>query len=494
MASRINELELYSSTRGEDGQLMDWSKAASSLTSGLAVASGMRQLRRTENEQFKKSAEDEITKQLDLADDSSKKFITFGADAGRAQINKLYDDMKNGRISRTQYKASTGNIKDKWTDVSDLFKNMDSIYVKALENQENGTASEIEIGVIDYYGRLNDLGNKALSFDDNGNISVAIFNDQGKPIEYQNVSDFKNLMNTQFNKVDLYGMADVATKNLATNKKYNVTDIRVFHPEVYDGARKTFQNTVLSDGRSVASILVDYGGYGFYFSDADKQNALDRLKQKRPDATEADLVLLKQGEKGRITYDPTPDQLKKAQDIVGNEFDARFGREVDYTPWAGSSGNSGDGDKEEELNTRAKTGYIATLEAFGYDPQRFINNNEVTYTRGRGGSVMNNFSGLDRNYTYEKNPSGYIDVYKIGETEPFFTAKMPSDLRNFAYGTADPSKAEVFHANARKLLGVDNRGKASYNPKKKVTPSPKGSANNFLNQATTGGVDYSKFD
>jgi hypothetical protein len=460
-----NELNLYKSNRGEDGQLMDWSKAAASLTSGIATAAGMRSLRRTENEQFKKSAEDEIAKQLDLADDSSKKFITFGADAGRAQINKLYDDMKNGRISRTQYKASTGNIKDKWTDVSELFKNMDSIYVKALENQENGTASEIEIGVIDYYGRLNDLGNKALSFDDNGNISVAIFNNEGKPIAYQNVSDFKNLMNTKFNKVDLYGMADVATKNLAKNKKYNVTDIRVFHPEVYDGERKTFQNTVLADSRSIASILVDYGGYGFYFSDADKQGALDRLKEKRPDATEADLVLLKQGEKGSITADITPEQLKKAQDIVGNEFDARFGREVDYPPGYGSGvaaaakASASAGQRQET----AKNGYISTLKAFGWSPSEFIGSNKITYNRGSDGKILNDFSGLNRSYEYKKNSKGYIDVYKIGETESFFTAKSPAELQNFAYGTEDEAEAKDLANEARALFGVTKRDKPVIN-------------------------------
>jgi len=475
-----NELNLYKSNRGEDGQLMDWSKAAASLTSGIATAAGMRSLRRTENEQFKKSAEDEIAKQLDLADDSSKKFITFGADAGRAQINKLYDDMKNGRISRTQYKASTGNIKDKWTDVSELFKNMDSIYVKALENQENGTASEIEIGVIDYYGRLNDLGNKALSFDDNGNISVAIFNNEGKPIAYQNVSDFKNLMNTKFNKVDLYGMADVATKNLAKNKKYNVTDIRVFHPEVYDGERKTFQNTVLADSRSIASILVDYGGYGFYFSDADKQGALDRLKEKRPDATEADLVLLKQGEKGSITADITPEQLKKAQDIVGNEFDARFGREVDYPPGYGSGvaaaakASASAGQRQET----AKNGYISTLKAFGWSPSEFIGSNKITYNRGSDGKILNDFSGLNRSYEYKKNSKGYIDVYKIGETESFFTAKSPAELQNFAYGTEDEAEAKDLANEARALFGVTKRGKPAIN---------KGKTKGNTNTTVTGG-------
>lgn len=483
-----NELNLYSSTRGEEGQLMDWSKAATSLTSGLAVASGMRDLRRTENEQFKKSAEDEVAKDLNLRDNTLNDVLMFGTSAGRSKINQLYDDMKNGRISRAQYKASMANIKTNWNKTSEYIKNVDNMYAAALDDFESGKSSKIRVGIVDYFGRLNDLGNKALSFDDNGNISIAVFNNEQKPIAYQDVNALNNLMNTQFDKVDLTGMADIATKNLATNKNYNVTDIRI-KKELFEAEKKRFQNTVLSNSRSIASVLVDHGGLGFYFGKADKEKALEQLRESRPDATEADLVLMKQDKPGYTTADVTPEQLKKAMDIVGNEFEARFGREVDYPPGYGSGGNNGNGDGEEELNTKAKTGYIATLEAFGYDPQRFINNNEVTYVRDSGGSVVNNFSGLDRDYTYKKNSSGHVDVYKIGETTPFFTAKMPSDLRNFAYGTDDPSKAKIFHANARNLLGVTNRGKASYNPGKKGN-----SPGAFLNNATSTSVDYSKFN
>lgn len=344
-----NELNLYSSTRGEEGQLMDWSKAAGSLTSGLAVASGMRDLRRTENEQFKKSAEDEVAKDLNLRDNTLNDVLVFGTSAGRSKINQLYDDMKNGRISRAQYKASMANIKTNWNKTSEYIKNIDNMYSAAINDVSSGKSSQIRAGIVDYFGRLNDLGNKALSFDDNGNISIAVFNNEQKPIAYQEVNSLYNLMNTQFDKVDLIGMADVATKNLATNKKYNVTDIRVFYPEVYNTERKTFQNTVLSNSKSIASILVDYGGYGFYFSDADKGTALEKLKETKPDATEADLVLLKQDKPGNVSGDFTPEQLKKAQDIVGNEFDARFGREVDYAPGygSGSGSRSGSGDEQE---------------------------------------------------------------------------------------------------------------------------------------------------
>lgn len=330
-----NELNLYVSNRGEDGQLMDWTKAAASLTSGIATAAGMRDLRRTENEQFKKSAEEEVAKDLNLRDNTLNDVLVFGTSAGRSKINQLYDDMKNGRISRAQYKASMANIKTNWNKTAEYIKNVDNMYTSALDDFESGKSSKIRVGIVDYFGRLNDLGNKALSFDDNGNISIAVFNNEQKPIAYQDVNALNNLMNTQFDKVDLTGMADVATKNLAQNKNYNVTDIRI-KKELFEAEKKRFQNTVLSNSRSIASVLVDHGGLGFYFGDADKEKALEQLRESRPNATEADLVLLKQDKSGYTTSEITPEQLKKAMDIVGNEFEARFGREVDYAPGYGS--------------------------------------------------------------------------------------------------------------------------------------------------------------
>lgn len=475
MASRINELELYVSNRGEDGQLMDWAKAAGSLTSGIATAAGMRQLRRTENEQFKKSAETEVAKDLNLANQTVNNLVVNGASAGRSKINQLYDDMKNGRISRTQYKAAMANIQTNWNSTAEYIKGVDGKYTEALSRQESGEASEIEMGIIDYFGRLNDLDNKAFSFDDNGAVSVAVFNNEQKPIAYQDIRALNNLMNTKFNKVDLTGMVDVGVKGWDENKQYSVTDIRL-KPELFNAEKERLTNTILSDNRSIASVLVDHGASGFYFGDADKERALAQLKQSNPNATEADLVLMEQDKNGYTTAKLTDAQLKKAKDIVGREIEIRFGREVDYAPGYGS-GVAASAKAEAtaaERQDMARNGYVSTLKAFGWMPNEFITNNKVIYNRGGDGKVVNDFSGLNRNYEYKKNKkTGYIDVYKIGETEKFFTARKPADLQNFAYGTNDEAEARRLAQEARDIFGVTGRGTATNKGTAKQGDKPK---------------------
>lgn len=476
-----NELNLYVTNRGEDGQLMDWTKAAGSLTSGIAVAAGMRDLRRTENEQFKKSAEDEVSKDLNLRDNTLNDVLMFGTSAGRSKINQLYDDMKNGRISRAQYKASMANIKTNWNKTSEYIKNVDNMYAAALDDFESGKSSKIRVGIVDYFGRLNDLGNKALSFDDNGNISIAVFNNEQKPIAYQDINALNNLMNTQFDKVDLTGMADIATKNLATNKNYNVTDIRI-KKELFEAEKKRFQNTVLSNSRSIASVLVDHGGLGFYFGEADKDKALEQLRESRPDATEADLVLLKQDKPGYTTADITPEQLKKAMDIVGNEFEARFGREVDYTPWAGSGGGDGLNENQKATlankNTQAEDMWQLTYDSIALP--RGLKRSQMSgkLTASTGGKII---------FTANPNGNGYLASLPNGqdlidESSPLVNSEDIFKMIGETVGN-DLMNRDYFKVRY-----------ANYNPKKKVTTSPKGSANNFLNQVTTGGVDYSKFD
>jgi len=412
-----SELNLYVSNRGEDGQLMDWTKAAGSLTSGIATAAGMRQLRRQENEQFKKSAETEVEKDLNLTNQTVNNLVVNGASAGRSKINQLYDDMKNGRISRAQYKAAMANVQTNWKSTAEYIKGVDGKYTEALSRQESGEASEIEMGIIDYFGRLNDLDNKAFSFDDNGAISVAVFNNEQKPIAYQDIKALNNLMNTKFDKVDLTGMVDVGVKGWDENKKYSVTDIRL-KPELFNAEKERLTNTILSDNRSIASVLVDHGAHGFYFSDADKDRALAQLRQSNPNATEADLVLMEQDKNGYTTAKLTDAQLKKAKDIVGREIEIRFGRDVDYAPVYGSGGGGGRLTANQQMGIQQQEERDSSLWRTTYDAfnapnlDRDLAANNLT--AASGGTII-----------FSKNPrgNGYIAMKANGEE--IFTEANP---------------------------------------------------------------------
>jgi hypothetical protein len=479
----LNELNLYSSVRGEENQSFDWTKAASSLTSGIATVSSMRSARRAENEQFKKSAETEVAKDLNLTNKTYIDTISYGASAIRSKINELYNAMQRGEISRTKYKSSVANIKDYWTSTSEYIKGVDTKYAEAIARQQTNdpanAGSGIEIATVDYFGRLNDLGNKAFAVDDDGRISLAVFNDKQQPIAYQDIKSLSNLMGVRYDKFDLPGSVSASVKNWAENQNYSLTDIRT-KPELFEQGKDRVVGSIMSNPRAIGSILVDYGGFAPYFSDADKTRALEELRLKKPDATEDDLVLFQQTDDGQLSGKYTPAQIKAAQVILDREIEQEFGTKRDYAPGYGSGvtaaakASASAGQRQET----AKNGYISTLKAFGWSPSEFIGSNKITYNRGSDGKILNDFSGLNRSYEYKKNSKGYIDVYKIGETESFFTARSPAELQNFAYGTEDEAEAKDLANEARALFGVTKRGKPAIN---------KGKTKGNTNTTVTGG-------
>jgi hypothetical protein len=414
-----NELNLYKSNRGEESQLVDWTKAAGSLTSGIATAAGMRELRRAENEQFKKSAEEVVGKEVDLSNQSMDKLLMNASFSGRDKIVQLNNDMRNGRISRAQYKAAMADISTNWKNTADYISNIDKRYSEALERQETDKASEIEIGIIEYFGQLNDIGNKAITFDDNGSISLSILDDKGKPTgAYQNINSLNNLMNSRFDKVDLVGMVTAGTEKFPDWKNRTVTDIRM--SPTFTQNKNKLVNTILADPRSTASILVDYGNFGYYFVDKDgnnKQKALEKLQQNNPSATEADLILMEQNEDGRMNAKLTPEQLKAAQKLVDAEIEQRFRREVDFAPGYGSGGSSGLSASQQlgvqQQEERDTSLWRTTYDAFNapnLDRDLAANN----LTAASGGTII-----------FSKNPKGNGYIAMKANGEEIFTEANP---------------------------------------------------------------------
>jgi hypothetical protein len=466
MASRINELELYVSNRGEDNQLVDWTKAAGSLTSGIATAAGMRQLRRAENEQVKKSAEDVVGKNENLTDQSLQKFQTNGAFAGRDKIVELNNLMKNGEISRAQHKSALANISTNWKNTADYMKNLDKLYAEKLDRKEKGLASKAELELVEYIGQLNNIGDKAITFDNNGNVLVAIMDKNGKPTgAYQDINALNNMMNATIDTVDVDGIISVKTKEWDEWQQRNKTDIRL-SGNLWTNNVKVLVNDILVDSRSTTAVLTDYAGMGTYFDEEEKATALEKLRRRNPNATEADLIFGKQDAKGYVTYTLTQDQVKRAEDLVKNKIEQQFGSKVDYPPGYGT-GVAASAKADASAGQRqatAKNGYISTLKAFGWNPSEFIGNNKIVYTKDSKGKTKYDFSGLNRSYEYKRdNRTGHIKVYKIGETESFFTATSPAELQNYAYGTELEDEAKKLANEARVLFGVTKRDKPTIN-------------------------------
>jgi hypothetical protein len=483
MASRINELELYVSNRGEENQSFDWTKAASSLTSGIATVSGMRSARRAENEQFKKSAETEVAKDLNLTNKTYIDTISYGASTIRSKINELYNAMQRGEISRTKYKSSVANIKDYWTSTSEYIKGVDTKYAEAIARQQTNdpanAGSGIEIATVDYFGRLNDLGNKAFAVDDDGRISLAVFNDKKQPIGYQDIKSLNNLMGVRYDKFDLPGSVSASVKNWAENQNYSLTDIRT-KPELFEQGKDRVVGSIMSNPRAIGSILVDYGGFAPYFSDADKTRALEELRLKKPDATEDDLVLFQQNDDGQLSGKYTPAQIKAAQVILDREIEQEFGTKRDYAPGYGSGGGSGSGDEDKQKKTDSL--WKLTYDSF----------NSLTTEMNRDAMATKLTAATGGDVIFSPNPkgNGYIAQKSNGEilVEEDRPLVHPKDVWVMIGEVTGNNK--MTRTRWEELYGNSGLREVNINKKKRNAPK-NASAGTFLNWATEGStVDY----
>ena len=419
MASRINELELYVSNRGEDNQLVDWTKAAGSLTSGIATAAGMRDLRRQENEQVKQSALDAVGKKDNLTDQSLDKFKSNGAFAGRNKVVELNTLMKNGDMSRAEHKAALSTLTTNWNNTADYIKNLDKVYAEKLDRKEKGIASKAELELVEYIGQLNNIGDKAITFDNNGNVLIAIMDKDGKPTgAYQDINALNNMMNTTIDTVDVDGIISVKTKEWDEWQQKNKTDIRL-SGDLWNNNVKVLVNDILVDSRSTTAVLTDYAGMGTYFDEEEKATALEKLRRRNPNATEADLIFGKQDAKGYVTYTLTQDQVKRAEDLVKNKIEQQFGSKVDYPPGYGSGGGGGFTANQqrgiEQEEQRNSSLWQTTYDAFDYKAPNFSRDAYAKdLTAASGGTII-----------FRKNPkgNGYIATKVNGEE--IFTAGNP---------------------------------------------------------------------
>jgi len=476
MASRINELELYVSNRGEDNQLVDWTKAAGSLTSGITTAAGMRQLRRQENEQVKKSAEDVVGKNENLTDQSLQKFQTNGAFAGRDKIVELNNLMKNGEISRAQHKSALANISTNWKNTADYMKNLDKLYAEKLDRKEKGLASKAELELVEYIGQLNNIGDKAITFDNNGNVLVAIMDKEGKPTgAYQDINALNNMMNATIDTVDVDGIISVKTKEWDEWQQKNKTDIRL-SGDLWNNNVKVLVNDILVDSRSTTAVLTDYAGMGTYFDEKEKATALEKLRRRNPNATEADLIFGKQDAKGYVTYTLTQDQVKRAEDLVKNKIEQQFGSKVDYPPGYGSGGNSGGLTANQSIGLAQQQKseddlWTLTYGAFDYKAPNFNRDSYAKYlTAASGGDII-----------FKKNTKGNGYIVTNSNGDILYNAAKPMTHGGQAFSLIGEATEG---GKTTKTLTRFNEKRRDY---LKAKQSPVGSANQIIQTAVSDG-------
>mgnify|MGYP003336316619 CR=1 FL=1 len=289
---------------------VDWAGIADKAISGLEVIKKDREAQRAALE---KSADDLVSASKEYKPGQSGSFNNFilnGADRVRSTTLELKKELMAGRITPTEYKARVGKMSEDWKYLGDFAKSYNDIVNKQVEYLNDPKSSALGQYFLQKQADLADVANKELVVDPQTNSVVMTDPSTGM------IVDFKSLLipeNQTPEKVDLLGEIGNFTKTLGAVTGYDKgfwTKSPQLNP-AYKTAKQNFAASLLKNPRAAASILADYvGDYQFYETEEQKKSI--------PAGKGIQLIM---GPNGIATPKLTPEQLKKAQEVIDKQVD-----------------------------------------------------------------------------------------------------------------------------------------------------------------------------
>ena len=429
--------------------------------------------------------------------------ILDGADNARTNIYSWNKDLKAGKITPKEYKERLANLNDYWSTLANSAKTFDERYQQVLERQqpdENGIvpASGFELELANRFGQLADMQNSKLQVSGDGRVFMTKVDPStggivGDVIDVRTINAPENIV---ANRVVVPTAVENLTsgwdpwttfKDLGRGGELNIEDIR--NNPVYETMKAKVAESVASDAnpRAQVSVLVDNGVIDatYYMNDAEykqqKQSLIDDALQVKKTAglkpelstdemkqIELSLVKVQKDPSGIINPVLTDEQKKLAKDRVKQEVEIQMEKKITGSPkqqWSSGSSTTTTtkADKEAEL----KTGYVASIRAFGYDAEAMKNGSVVP-------TGDYDFGGLNKSYQYRRTAQG-VEVYKTGDLDPTTNkpiedaktgprkpvkvAKNPRDLAQYIFN-GEASSASADYEKARSLYLGGNTPKS----------------------------------
>jgi hypothetical protein len=449
------------------------------LTGQLAAAvGGIGARRQAKRDALDKSASDlksvmdswETTKTQDV-----NEFVLKGANQGREYITRLNADLKAGKISERDYKERITNLNSGWTAMANSAKTYDAQTQEMLKRQASGDAGSVEAKLLELYGDYSDLGNKQFIIGDNGTVGIGTLNPDGTVREFRDARSMSVPGNMIANSVKLVELADKSTENVKvwiTNQvnpdgtKMSVEDARdnpSYHKYLADQAEAIAGD---HDPKAQASILTDNGGGHFIVSS--EKELLDRVEAEvvseneariaagMPAMSESELkkyrtemtskgIFMKMDSSGQYVPQLSPEQRKKAKEIVKSAIEVNLGRKESsveettlsrerakkagkYAPRRGGSGNGG------TTPAPSYAAYVSVKDAWDTGNTDELNNMNPNYTFKKDGNVMKVYKNY-KNSSGKMVPEGY-------PSKPFSVATKARELADLFYKDTSKKTAQ----------------------------------------------------
>ena len=467
----------------QSSKTVDWASIGKEI--GATVDQGLkaREERKAADQKLYTDSEKKLSTWEGTQNKSYDQVILGGLEDARNKKLEWKKGLESGAISRNEYQMRIQNLDNSFESLVMTTKNFDNYVTSVADAYKNGEIGAEGMAKAKIQIDAMKMGNKKLTVGDNGDMYMV--SDLSGNVPAQNVKNWSKMNNLSSPKLDVSTTVDdivgkwdpVITSTVGANgETLSVENVRT-NP-AYKMAKESLIGSIVNedDPSSVVSVLLDNSNldYQTYYSGDDVtslvekaakiQEAVDGKEMTQEEALafakdykENHLIEIYTDNNGDLVSKVTPKMIKDARDVVNNKIEARLGwkneEQRGFAPDKGGGGGSSRVDEraaatEQKRANEYSRGYVATMDAFGIDPD--------TNKRIKGKA---DFSGLDSNYQYVRTSDG-VQVWKAGSFDEngkkikkkavyVKLATTPKGLAEYSVYGKSPAEAETNYEKGR---------------------------------------------
>lgn len=462
--------------------VIDWSSIAKGLQQ--SVDRGLEQ-RRKKIEEDNKLFEDAKKKLGEYENTQSASYNTKAyqlTDRARTYLSDLQKQLRNGEITRSEYKIKVNNTYDQYDSFLNTSKGLDKYLIAVKTKIDEGAGREFVAKAnsnLSFMG-LSD-GTADLQIDGSGNIYVVDANTN----QTKSIKEWTNIENLSDGKIDLASEMSKYTDKLAQVVKEKTlasgASVTTDDPRQMTEQYKAYKaNTIAAianrnNPEAIVSILLDNSdlGYEIYNSDEDIRKAVDSEVQ-RQEIQNGEGVDLTEEQKNKIKDNiqskaimmnrvgnklvsvVTDQMVKDAEMVAGQIFEAQVESKIteQAAPRYRSSGDGGRGGDEDEIT---KAGWQLSMSAIDSVPIGASSKSDPS-------GILTQLAAKNPGLVFKKvkwknNKTGIVvlkeETGDRGEPKTTTVRNILNsrDLAPYIYGTSDVDKALTKWDKANAIYG-----------------------------------------
>ena len=477
---------------------VDWNSIGKEISTTVDQGLKAREERKAADQKLLTDAGKNLNSWETTQNKSFDNVILGGLDQARNKSLEWDKALRSGTMSRNEFQQKMMNLNTSFDSLTQATKNFDQYITSVNEAQKNGELSALGMAKAKINMDALRLSQKTLNVGDNGDMFMV--SDTNGTI--QNVKNWTNMNNIVDVPIDVPKQVDdvvskwdfVTEEILGPNGQKTISENPRLN-DAYQNAKENLIGAIVDESNpsSVVSVLLDNSnlGYQTYFTGEDVTSLVEKAAKiqeakdkKQMTAEEAkvfaenykknNLIELVLNNDGEIMPVVTPKMVLDARGVAESQIEEQLGwkQEVErgFAPGGGGDGGSTKADERAAATERKRAneysrGYVATMDAFGIDPD--------TNKRIKGKA---DFSGLDNRYQYRRTSEG-VEIWKSGSFDEKGIkdtkkavykglAKEPKELAKYSvYGKSTAEAATNYEKGRSQYRGA--KGIAGNTPKNK---------------------------